>query len=148
MYPESLAMVDRWGYLPLHILLWNKSSSIACILIMIEKYPAALKNGSALLPRVECVYKSKPSMISKCIAILHLYPELLNQRVAFSLFNKINKSKLHACVHGMSILLTIYPMSFYFHHSNDSGVDPHYRRLILKLLPRHVFGDMNQIIEI
>jgi ankyrin repeat protein len=72
---ESLAIADNYGFLPLHILLINKSSSIA--LVMIERYPAALqhRNDFGYLPlHMECQNQCRSSIISKCI---ELYPETL-----------------------------------------------------------------------
>jgi hypothetical protein len=46
LFPESLAVVDESGYMPLHCLMENDSSTIILIddaLMMIEKYPAALE---------------------------------------------------------------------------------------------------------
>jgi ankyrin repeat protein len=78
LYPESLAVADREGYLPLHRLLNNASSSIEVAMMMIEKYPAALKhqgNYKADLPlHIECNHQCRSIIISKCI---ELYPESL-----------------------------------------------------------------------
>jgi ankyrin repeat protein len=76
LYPEALAIADRNGYLPLHWLLHNQSSSVEDALMMIEKYPAALEHQSKVgLPlHMECRYKCRSSIISLCI---ELYPEAL-----------------------------------------------------------------------
>jgi hypothetical protein len=76
-YPEALAKTDDRGNLPLHVLIWNASSSTAIddALVMIEKYPAALQhpNESGELPiHLECSNPCRPAIISKCI---ELYPE-------------------------------------------------------------------------
>jgi ankyrin repeat protein len=77
-YPESLAKVDDVeGSLPLHLLLENPSSSIDDALMMIEKYPAAVKHRDyyGLLPlQLECLKRTSSSIILKCIEI---YPEAL-----------------------------------------------------------------------
>jgi hypothetical protein len=78
LYPESLAMTDRSECFPLHVLLRNKSSTVDVALMIIEKYPAALKHQkicSHYLPiHVECDNQCRPYVISKCI---ELYPESL-----------------------------------------------------------------------
>jgi hypothetical protein len=73
-YPETLSLADDHGYLPLHTLLWNKSSPIELVLTLIEKYRAALQHKSeyGYLPiHVEC----KERCVSKCI---ELYSESLS----------------------------------------------------------------------
>jgi ankyrin repeat protein len=79
-HPEALAQIDKDGYLPLHALLFNISSSRALALMMIEQYPAALKhqdNHDGELPlHIECIMKCRSSIISKCI---ELYPEALSR---------------------------------------------------------------------
>jgi ankyrin repeat protein len=76
-YPQSLAKTNEYGYLPLHILLRNESSSIDDALLMIEIYPAALQhqnnNGQQPL-HIECVHQRRSCIISTCI---ELYPESL-----------------------------------------------------------------------
>jgi hypothetical protein len=76
-HPESLAIADEHGRLPLHILLRNKSSSIDVALMMIEKYPPALQHWNYIgdLPlHIECCDHRRSSIISRCI---ELYPEAL-----------------------------------------------------------------------
>jgi hypothetical protein len=76
-YPESLAVVDADGYLPLHILLLHGSSPIDVALMMIEKHPVALQHSSrrGYLPlHIECWQQCRSSIICKCI---ELYPESL-----------------------------------------------------------------------
>jgi hypothetical protein len=76
-HPESLAIADDHGRLPLHILLSNTSSSIDIALMMIEKYPAALQhrdNFDYLPLHIECENQCRPSIISQCI---ERYPEAL-----------------------------------------------------------------------
>jgi ankyrin repeat protein len=75
--PQALAAVDEDGYLPLHLLLSNKLSSIDDALIMIEKFPAALQHqtNSGQLPlHIECERQCRSIIITKCI---ELYPEAL-----------------------------------------------------------------------
>jgi hypothetical protein len=43
LYPKSLGEAEGWGHLPLHRLLLNEVSAIEDALMMMEKYPAALK---------------------------------------------------------------------------------------------------------
>jgi hypothetical protein len=78
-YPESLARADEQGYLPLHRLLWKKSSSIHLALTIMEKYPAALQhqNNYGDLPlHVECGGRCRSAIIAKC---MELYPEALSK---------------------------------------------------------------------
>jgi hypothetical protein len=75
--PDVLAIADDEGYLPLHRLLANESSSIDDALMMIEKYPAALEyqNDNRELPlHIECFRQNRSSIIEKC---LELYPQAL-----------------------------------------------------------------------
>jgi hypothetical protein len=75
LYPQALAMAEMEGDLPLHVLLWNKASSIDDALMMIEKYPAALRhrNRENDLPlHMECMYQCRSTLISKYI---QLYPK-------------------------------------------------------------------------
>jgi hypothetical protein len=78
LYPEALTKAERNGFLPLHILLYNTSSSVDDALMMIEQYPAVLKhqdNHDDYLPlHIECIMKCRSYIISKCI---ELYPESL-----------------------------------------------------------------------
>jgi hypothetical protein len=78
LYPESLREFGEYGFLPLHSLLSNMSSSVQDALMMIEKYPEALKvqnEGNRNLPIVvECCGQCRLPIISKCI---ELYPESL-----------------------------------------------------------------------
>jgi hypothetical protein len=76
LYPEGLAVADDGlGCLPLHWLIRSESSSAEDALMMIEKYPAALRHPSRLgyLPlHLECYCRCRLSIISRCI---ELYPE-------------------------------------------------------------------------
>jgi ankyrin repeat protein len=77
LYPESLCTVDDGGYLPLHSVLWNSSSSVEDALMMMEMHPRGLevKQSNGYLPlHIECMGKCRSSVIAKCI---ELYPESL-----------------------------------------------------------------------
>jgi ankyrin repeat protein len=84
LHPTPLARADEQGCLPLHSLLANKaSSSIDMALMMIEKYPAAVKhqnrrsNIKHQLPlHIECKYQCRSAVISRCI---QLYPRSLGK---------------------------------------------------------------------
>jgi hypothetical protein len=79
LYPEALAAANDDGSMPLHLLLNRRRSDIKDALIMIEKYPAALKhpNRDEELPLcVECSNRCRSAIISKCI---ELYPEALSK---------------------------------------------------------------------
>jgi ankyrin repeat protein len=144
--PESLSVVDEEGNLPLHRLLENKSSSINDALMMIEKYPAALKqrkfNGwlKTYLPlHVECENQCRSPIISKCIS---RYPESLDDVAVSLIFQKVNQENFHEYSSLLSMVLTARPMSLYHRgssSSHDMRDDPYYRRRILHLLPRHVY---------
>jgi tetratricopeptide (TPR) repeat protein len=83
LYPESLFIVNRYNALPLHSLLSNHKSSIEDTLIIICKYPEALrcyetsisKNEKSLPLHIECKNQCRSAVISKCI---ELYPEALS----------------------------------------------------------------------
>jgi hypothetical protein len=75
-YPQSVSIAN-WGELPLHTLLRNPLSSIDDVLMVIEKYPAALQylGVSNNLPlHCECMTQCRSAIISKCI---ELHPEAL-----------------------------------------------------------------------
>jgi hypothetical protein len=77
-HPESLAIADDHGRLPLHILLSSISSTIYIALMMMEKYPAALQHRDCIgdLPlHIECKNQCRSSITSRCI---ELYPEALS----------------------------------------------------------------------
>jgi ankyrin repeat protein len=94
LYPESLAQATMTGYLPLQTLLWNKSSSMDDALMMIEKYPAALRHHTSTryknyLPlHIECKSQCRSTIISKCI---ELYPEALAK---IDVYNRLPLHKL------------------------------------------------------
>jgi uncharacterized membrane protein YiaA len=78
LYAESLAIVDGSGYLPLHWLILSKSSSVEDVLMMIEKYPAALQHQckQGYLPlHMESYAQCRSAIILKCI---ELFPEGLS----------------------------------------------------------------------
>jgi hypothetical protein len=158
LYPKALAKMDEKGYQPLHLLLANGllSSSINDSLVMIEKYPAALKLRlcfQGILPiHLECMNRCRPAIISKCI---ELYPESLDNNTILTILHKINKSNFNAYASVLSTLFTVCPMSLYDRDTfvgDDLRFESTYRRRILNLLPRHVFTprhesdyrDMNQ----
>jgi hypothetical protein len=75
--PESLAKPDSNRCIPLHHLLYNVSSSIEDALIMMDKYPDALKHPDrdGNLPiHIECNRKCRSTILSRCI---ELCPESL-----------------------------------------------------------------------
>jgi hypothetical protein len=146
LYPRSLRKADRNGRLPLHSLLQNKSSSIDDALMMIEKYPAALQHRrfDLYLPiHIECSNRCRSAIISKGV---ELFPESLND-MTINLIVEIFADKMKykiLCKHcvALSIIFTARPMSLYRELSkpvNDIRREPHIRRRILHLLPRHVF---------
>jgi ankyrin repeat protein len=95
-HPESLAITDEYGYLPLHILLSSRSSTIDIALMMIEKYPAALQHRDYIgeLPlHIECQSRCRSSIISRCI---ELYPEALAKADGVGYF------PLHSLLHNQS----------------------------------------------
>jgi hypothetical protein len=64
------AMADEYGNLPLHNLFENPSSSREDAMMMIEKYPAALRhqNVVGMLPlHIECKNQCRPDVIFNCI---------------------------------------------------------------------------------
>jgi ankyrin repeat protein len=142
LYPESLAKVDRRGLQPLHRTLLNNSSSIASAMVIIERYPVTLRqrNLTGYLPiHIECKNRCRPTIISKCI---ELYPKSLDGSTAFYILNKVTKKNFHNYAYFLSIIFTKNLMNLYARISdleNDIRVDPHYRRRILNLLPRHIF---------
>jgi hypothetical protein len=82
-YPEALAQADAEGYLPLHRLLWNESSSTELALMMMDKYPAALQHGNHIcdLPlHIECKFRARSAILSECI---ERYPEGLAMADSF-----------------------------------------------------------------
>jgi hypothetical protein len=79
LHDEALDKADKEGYLPLHRLLENaSSSSIEDALMMIEKYPAALQLQTSeyghLPIHIECQGQCRSSVVLRCT---ELYPEAL-----------------------------------------------------------------------
>jgi hypothetical protein len=154
LYPESLTMTDDSGYLPLHLLVCNQSSSIEDALTIIEKYPAALKClGSDELPplHLECINQCRSPIILKC---MELYPDALDYEVIHYVMEKIDKNNFHEYISVFTVIFTALPMSLsdwcdghgdvlllYSLRGDESDIraDPDCRRRILHLLPHHVF---------
>jgi ankyrin repeat protein len=81
LYPEAITLADEDKYLPLHLLLWNQSSCAdeGLIMMLIEKYPAALQHQNIYCDspiHIECRYRCRLSIILKC---MELYPDSLAQ---------------------------------------------------------------------
>jgi hypothetical protein len=124
--PESIAQTDLEGYLPLHWYIQNTSSSIEYALMMIEKYPAALRHRNAHGEpplSIECEEQCRSSIISKCI---ELYPEELDDSTIASMLEKISKVNFHAFAPLLSTVFTVRPMSLYPHTflSDDTVSEP------------------------
>jgi ankyrin repeat protein len=148
LYPEALRKTDEYGCLPLHRLLINMSSSMDDALMMIEKYPAALQhqNISGYFPlHFECKYQCRSTILAKCI---ELYPEALTNEALYFIIQKVDESNFSRYAASLSIIFAARPLSLYDFElysqghlfiGSDIRDDPYYRRLILNLLPRHVF---------
>jgi hypothetical protein len=75
LYPETafspLSQTTQDGYLPLHLLLENKSSTVEDALMMINTYPEALQRKTLwkndLLLHIECKNQCRSIIIWKCI---------------------------------------------------------------------------------
>jgi hypothetical protein len=140
--PEALAKADETESLPLHRLLRNDSSSVDDVLIMIEKYPAAVRHPNYDLLKfplyIECKNQCRSSIISKCIEI---YPESANNLVIMLVMQKISIHNFYSYSSVLSIVFTALPMSLYdpLPIPNDVRNDQVYRRRILNLLSRHIF---------
>jgi ankyrin repeat protein len=121
LYPESLSTADPEGYLPLHRLLQNVSSPSDAVLIMIEKYPAALRhrNDYGELPlHIECRHQCRSSIIRQFI---ELYPESL------SIADEANDLPLHLLLwneasSGDDAFIMIYPAAL--QHQDRYGYLP------------------------
>jgi hypothetical protein len=146
--PESLNMSSIEGNLPLHMLLGSYSSSIEDALMMIEKCPLALQfqNIDDQFPiHIECSFQCRPRILIKCI---ELYPEALKDSTVYDLVH-VRKGKFRVYSSVLSTIFSVRPMSLY-HYPNsvfryDMRKDPHYRRRILNLLPRHVFTPTHEL---
>jgi hypothetical protein len=146
-YPRSLARVDAQGYLPLHLLLGHTSSSIEDALMMIEKYPAALKHrnidGDPPL-HLECIHHCRPIIVSKCI---ELYPQGLDDTAMDIISVLLDKIDFHEQASILSIVFAARPLSMYDSDSlitDDISKNPSYRRRILHRLPHHVFTPIHE----
>jgi hypothetical protein len=143
LYPEALTIADRWGYLPLHRLLDNQSSSLADALMMIDKYPAAIshhKNECDLAVHLECNCQYRPAIVMKCI---ELYPEALDNYTINKIIQQVKRRRLQAFSDVVRFLIIDSPMSLYDcrnpYINDDIRKDPDCRRRILRMLPRYVF---------
>jgi hypothetical protein len=155
LYPPALAQVDEIGFLPLHRLLTNESSSIDDALMMIEKYPVALQHyvifedERIYALHIEIFYQCRVIILSKCI---ELYPEALNKRAINSIMFNINGNNFDVFASVLSMIFIARPTSLYWYDKEDDvdeddtvieydiRDDPYYRRRILdNLLPHHVF---------
>jgi hypothetical protein len=142
LYPYALAINDDDGYMPLHRLLENESSTIPDTLKVIEKYPLALKfqaNDGYFPLYLECKNQCRASIISKCIEV---YPEALDHNAIRMVLNQIKEIEFSKYSSVLSIIFTARPMSLYeqiYFLDSDTRDDPRCRRQILDLLPHHVF---------
>jgi ankyrin repeat protein len=70
-YPESLLIPNKSGLLPLHLALRNNTSSITSGIILMLKCPEALlqksSNGYYLPIHIECMYRCRSVILSKCM---------------------------------------------------------------------------------
>jgi hypothetical protein len=96
LYPEGLVKADADGYLPLHRLLEDESSSTEDALLMIKRYPttAQHQNSCDQLPlHIECYQQCRSSVIWKLIG---LYPE------AASIADSLERLPLHYLIQNQS----------------------------------------------
>jgi hypothetical protein len=156
LYPEALSIPSGNDSLPLHRLLSNQVSSIEDALMMIEKYPQALKlkNHSSWrstdldLPiHIECYMQCRPAVLSKCI---ELYPQSLNISdadgnipwiVALNKMYLFSYDSVYELRKSLLVLLLANPACLY-QPLDDPVIDKHpmmqdagCRRLILNLPP-------------
>jgi hypothetical protein len=145
LYPESVSEPGKYGYLPLHSLLRSEGSSVDAALVLIQKYPAALKrqdNSKNDFPlHLECDSQCRAFIVSKSI---ELYPEALDNKAISVIAKKINQNNFRRFLPALRVIFTAHPMSFYTQAAYiEDGIleDPYfYRRRILNILPRHVFA--------
>jgi hypothetical protein len=138
-YPRALSIACEERCLPLHRLLRNSSSSTDDVLMMIKKYPAALKHydSNGILPiHIECDRKCRSSVLSKCV---RLFPETLDDKVITKVINKVGENSCSE--HGKSFMVVIAhrPMSLYQPYNNirdDIRKNPTFRRKVLTELLR------------
>jgi ankyrin repeat protein len=102
--PETLAVADDSKQFPLHIVLKNAATSADLVLMLIEKYPAALQhrdNIGNLSLHIECKYLCRSSVVSKCI---ELYPE------AVSITDDSKDSPLHVILKRSELSIEVVMM--------------------------------------
>jgi ankyrin repeat protein len=78
-YPEALSKYNRYGYLPLHLILKNKSSSITSAQLIINAFPESTrrKDNEGNYPlHIECGYQCRFEVISQ---LIELCPDALLQ---------------------------------------------------------------------
>jgi hypothetical protein len=147
LYPETLAKADRQQYLPLHVLLDNDLSTIADALMMIEKYPGALRHWTRLDDRpiyIECAGRCRSAILQKCI---DLFPESLADNRAISIVvNNASRGNPETYLSTLAMFVAARPLSLYdiSETADDIRDYPHYRRRILNLLPCHVFTPVHE----
>jgi hypothetical protein len=140
-------MPSEKGYLPLHNLLWSERKSNNVALMVIEKYPAALRhqqNKLFQLPlHVECGNQCRPAIVSKCI---ELYPESLVMAdsrgyLPFHASLDPQRSNARRASSILHLLLAAHPTAFYY-PPHDPVIDkldaiksPDLRRKIFNLHP-------------
>jgi hypothetical protein len=143
LYPETLAITDMEGRVPLFWLLYNQFSSTEDALMLLEKCPMAnmIMKGIqlSLLPvHMEAFNRCRLSVVTKCI---ELNPESLDELAIYLLIEKVIKSQCSDRTSILSIIFTTRP-NYLYDQPNlqvDHRDNPGYRRSVLKLLPRHIF---------
>lgn len=140
-YPELLSYRTYNGYLPLHKVLMNKSSSIEVAMMLINAYPEALikeDHNDNFPHHIECLMRCRPSILMKCI---ELYPDSFGNKSISMIGLKVNRSNFHEYSSILSMIFTIRPECLYQDsiYASDARKDPYFRRSVLNLLPRHVF---------
>jgi hypothetical protein len=123
IYPQALAKADVAGYLPLHRLLERHFSSDEDALMMIEKYPIALRHPTSFseLPLyIECQNQCRSSIISKCI---ELYPEALaaDNIHGYLPLHQVLKKNTSSTEEAL-MMMEKYPAAL--HHQNINGELP------------------------
>jgi hypothetical protein len=145
-YPGAVSAVDAWSCIQLYYLLRNANSSIDDVLLMIKKYHAMTSRNlfqSEELPiHLEFAYRSRPSIIKKCIEI---HPASANQRSVTRILSNIHNRNVSVGYSGLSLVFAANPSSLYDRGSNEDDLrhNPYFRRRILSLLPRHVFSPIH-----
>jgi hypothetical protein len=153
LYPKSLSIANRQGHLPLHKMFANKSATIDDTLMMIEKYPTALRHRIALgddanLPlHMEFINRSRPPIIAK---LIELYPEALDDRAIAIIVNKVDRGNIRKYASVLATIFTARPMLLYEQdtipaiHFHNITKDAYGLRRILNVLPRHVFTPIHE----